>query len=84
VSRCIKSKLRSLTDDVRIEEDEYDYEGPNDCSSQRTKFEFVSIKAKGPMDKFTQQTPEELMAGFAKTKQTTIDYKQKKDERRHH
>ena len=51
-------------DDVRIREDEYDYEDSNDCSSQKTKFKYVSIKAKGPRDKFTQQTPEELTAGF--------------------
>ena len=56
--------FQALPDDVRIREDEYDYEDLNDCSSQKTKFKYVSIKAKGPRDKFTQQTPEELTAGF--------------------
>ena len=60
---------------MRIGENEYDYEDMNDCSSQRTKFGSVSIKAKGLIDKFTQCTPEELAVGFAKTKQTTMDSK---------
>ena len=73
--------FQALVDDVRIGEDEYDYQDPNDCSSQRTKFGSVSIKAKGPMDKFTQRTPEELTTGFAKSKQTTMDSKQRKKRR---
>jgi len=66
---------------VRIGEDDYDYQDPNDCSSQRTKFESVFIKAKEPMDKFTQRTLEELTTGFAKTKQSTMDSKQIKKRR---
>ena len=73
--------FQALTDDVRIEEDEYDYEDPHDCSSQMTKFKSVSIKAKGPINKFTQRTPKELTAGFTKTKQTTIESKQRKKRR---
>ena len=68
--------FQALADDVRIEEDEYDYQDPNDCSSQRTKFGSVSIIAKGLIDKFTQRTPEELTA-----KQSTMDSKQRKKRR---
>ena len=74
--------FQALADDVRIGEDEYDYQDPNDCLSQRTKFGSVSIKAKGPMDKFTQRTPEELTTGFAKPKQTTMGLQAKKEEKR--
>ena len=73
--------FQALVDDVRIGEDEFDYQDSNDCSSQRTKFGSVFIKAKEPMNKFTQRTLEELTTGFAKTKQSTMDSKQIKKRR---
>jgi len=73
--------FQALANDVMVREDEYDYEDPNDCSSQNTKFGSVSIKAKRPMDKFTQRTSEKLTVGIAKTKQTTMKSKQRREKK---
>jgi len=69
---------QALADNVRIREDEYEYEDAIEDSSQRIKFGSISIKTTEPIDKFAQWTPEELTAGIAKMKQTTIDSKQMK------
>ena len=76
-----KRKLRRLdfqvrADDVHIVEVEYQYEDPIEGLSQRTIFR--SIKTIEPMNKFASRTSKELTAGFAKTKQTTMDSKQRK------
>jgi len=69
---------QALADNVRIRKDEYEYEDAIEDSSQRIKFGSISIKTTEPIDKFAQWTPEELTAGIAKMKQTTIDSKQRK------
>ena len=71
--------FQALEDDVSIREDEYQYDDLIECSSQRTIF--GAIKTRRPMDKFAQQTLEELTAGFAKTKQTTMDSNPKEEEK---
>jgi len=61
------SSFQALVNDVSIRDDKYDYKDLNDCSFQRTKFESVSLKTKGPTDKFTKRNPKELTAVLTKS-----------------